>query len=224
MQSCLIEAAEAEGRYDDANLVLDAWLARSPDDGDALYLRSRVTGWKDQFSLSHQRLVEASARAPDHPEIKAAMLRRRRYHSGPCDPPAAGLAASDSEPKFGSGAFVHPAVFEPGKCRQAVCEVERHVAASGGWTTSRHYSVPTTDIAIHTVPRLLAWFNGMLRSRVFPLVGAQFGVHPAKLRVIDAFIVKYNAEKQRSLPLHVDQSQFSLTIAMNPMEAFLTRP
>ena len=103
-QSCLIEAAEAEGRYDDADLVLDAWLARSPDDGDALYARSRVTGWKDDFSLSHQQLVEASAQAPDHPEIKAAMLRHRRYHGGPCHPraaDAAGPEADGSESKFG---------------------------------------------------------------------------------------------------------------------------
>ena len=31
----------------------------------------------------------------------------------------------------------------------------------------------------------------------------------------DAFVVRYSAERQRSLPLHTDQSQFSLTVAMN---------
>ena len=35
------------------------------------------------------------------------------------------------------------------------------------------------------------------------------------IRVVDAFVVRYSAERQRSLPLHTDQSQFSLTIAMN---------
>ena len=45
-------------------------------------------------------------------------------------------------------------------------------------------------------------------------------VPPRAIRVIDAFLVKYSAEKQRSLPLHCDQSQFSLTIAMNPREEY----
>jgi len=145
-------------------------------------------------------------------------------------------------------------------------------AAAGGddgWTTSRHYSVPTTDIPVHAVPPLLEWFNGALRSRIFPAIGAQLaraffagqggssgesgesggggavvaaaavsaiaassygfaeGCQPiteaalgaavtARLRVHDAFVVKYCAATgQRHLPVHVDQSHLSFTLALN---------
>jgi predicted 2-oxoglutarate/Fe(II)-dependent dioxygenase YbiX len=47
-----------------------------------------------------------------------------------------------------------------------------------------------------------------------------FDVDPSRLRVIDAFLVKYAAEKQRELPIHCDQSQFSLTIALNPSSEY----
>jgi len=40
-------------------------------------------------------------------------------------------------------------------------------------------------------------------------------VAPSSIRTIDAFVVKYDATKQRSLPLHCDQSEFSLTVALN---------
>ena len=36
-----------------------------------------------------------------------------------------------------------------------------------------------------------------------------------KLRVIDAFLVKYTAGKQAGLPVHCDQSLLSYTIALN---------
>jgi hypothetical protein len=40
-------------------------------------------------------------------------------------------------------------------------------------------------------------------------------VAPSSISTIDAFVVKYDATKQRSLPLHCDQSEFSLTVALN---------
>ena len=66
------------------------------------------------------------------------------------------------------------------------------------------------------IPELLSWFNVQLQERLFPEIGRNFGVDPAALRVVDAFLVKYDAAKQRSLSLHCDQSEYSLTISMNP--------
>ncbi|CAM9153870.1 unnamed protein product, partial [Phaeothamnion confervicola] len=40
-------------------------------------------------------------------------------------------------------------------------------------------------------------------------------VSAADLRVHDAFIVRYDAAAQNSLPLHTDQSDVSLTVALN---------
>jgi len=60
-------------------------------------------------------------------------------------------------------------------CNHVVEVTEAHVAASGaGWSTSRHYSVPTTDVPIHEVPVLLHWFNALMRDSVGPLLRLQF--------------------------------------------------
>ena len=32
-------------------------------------------------------------------------------------------------------------------------------ASGNGWSQTRHYAVPTTDIAVHTHPKLLNWFK-----------------------------------------------------------------
>ena len=79
------------------------------------------------------------------------------------------------------------------------------LAQAGGWTTSRHYAVPTTDIPVHEVTSVRQWFNVSLRDRLWPLLAGQFGVPSSALRVIDAFVVKYTAGSQCSLPLHCDQ-------------------
>ena len=65
------------------------------------------------------------------------------------------------------------------------------------------------------IPELLAWFNTALATAVFPFVARVYGVDASKLRVIDAFLVKYDAAKQRSLPLHCDQSEYSITLPLN---------
>ncbi|CAN0491694.1 unnamed protein product, partial [Phaeothamnion confervicola] len=171
---------------------------------------------------------------------------------------------------------------------------------SGGWTTSRHYAVPTTDVPLHALPGVAAWFGDLLRTRLQSLLAAQFGVaeaelatagtspaaaaapavalagstgaamaaataqvakvaavaavvsaagsraaarattagsgaaiaaatgmaatatarNLARLRVHDAFVVKYAAANQRALPPHRDQSTYSLTVALNGTDAY----
>ena len=66
-------------------------------------------------------------------------------------------------------------------------------------------------------PETLAWFNGVMASRVAPMVAAQFGVGAAAVRVHDAFLVRYEAGAQALLPMHSDESEVSLTIALNAL-------
>ena len=49
---------------------------------------------------------------------------------------------------------------------------------------------------------------------------AALGATRARLRVWDAFVVRYDAAAQRSLPLHQDDSHLSLTIALNANDEF----
>ena len=113
------------------------------------------------------------------------------------------------------------------------CDVDETLMAKGaekgkgsGWTTSRHYAVPTMDIPVHEVPQLLRWFKNWLIPHVKPLLLLQFFPHLSskddqnrvQLAIHDAFVVKYSCEgekTQRYLPLHTDESTHSLTIALN---------
>ena len=77
--------------------------------------------------------------------------------------------------------------------------------------------MPTTDLPLHELPETLAWFNGVMSSRVAPMVAAHSGVAAAAVRVHDAFLVRYEAGAQALLPMHSDESEVSLTVALNPL-------
>ncbi|CAM9222555.1 unnamed protein product [Chrysoparadoxa australica] len=109
-------------------------------------------------------------------------------------------------------------VFSPDECRRVIEEAEEH--AKTGWTTSRHYGVPTTDLPVHILPGTLAWLNRAMRRTLFPLLHEQFGCKPECLRVHDAFVVKYSSDAQRALPIHRDQCHYSFTIALNRLEEY----
>ena len=46
------------------------------------------------------------------------------------------------------------------------------------------------------------------------------GATAARLRVSDAFVVRYDAAAQRSLPTHQDDSHLSLTVALNAADEY----
>merc|ERR1712070_911041 len=83
---------------------------------------------------------------------------------------------------------------------------------------TRHVQAPTTDIPVSQVPAIREWFDGVLRDLLFPMLTARYPEvisAPEELRVMDAFVVRYDAREQASLPLHVDENTFSFTIALN---------
>jgi hypothetical protein len=72
-------------------------------------------------------------------------------------------------------------ILTPLECRTIVNWAEEKakdaLGGSGGgsgWTTSRHYSVPTTDIPVHDIPPLLDWFNSIMRERIAPRLISQW--------------------------------------------------
>lgn len=67
------------------------------------------------------------------------------------------------------------ALFSPAECAAVVAEAEAAAAAAeGGWSTTRHYSVPTTDLPVHALPHTLHWFNAALRTSLAPMLAAQY--------------------------------------------------
>ena len=111
-------------------------------------------------------------------------------------------------------------LFDKDICQQIIQDIEEYIVENGGWTTSRHYAVPTTDVPVHKVPKVLEQFNFILKTKLFPSLSVMYNVPFESLRIIDAFVVKYNSKRQRKLPIHVDQSQFSFTVALNDQSEY----
>jgi hypothetical protein len=117
------------------------------------------------------------------------------------------------------------AVVSPTDCEWVISTAEEYAARQEGWTTSRHYSVPTTDIPVQAAPQLGSWFNKLMTATISPMLCSQFSKigQLCKISVHDAFVVKYDANyssgdgksKQRFLPLHMDQSTHSFVLALN---------
>lgn len=96
-----------------------------------------------------------------------------------------------------------------------------------GWTTTRHYDAPTTDIPVHEIPGVLEIFNKCVLKQLAPMLYGLLGDtqkkrNTAYFYINDAFIVKYEVPhdnsaqvSQRFLPIHTDQSHYSFTIALN---------
>lgn len=110
------------------------------------------------------------------------------------------------------------------ECGDWIRHAEAAAATSGGWTTSRHYAVPTTDLPVHSVPELLPLWNKFVTTQLGPFLYACFPDivkrNGANVRVHDAFVVRYDANAQRFLPTHVDQSSISITLALNGADAY----
>eukprot|EP00903_Cladosiphon_okamuranus_P010367 g9808.t1 len=109
------------------------------------------------------------------------------------------------------------AVLSSEECRAVIQAAEEYSKANGGWTTSRHYAVPTTDLPVHVLKPVLPWFRSLVSERLFPALAQQFDLAGGARNVYvhDAFVVRYDEGKQRHLPLHRDQSTHSFTIALN---------
>ena len=106
----------------------------------------------------------------------------------------------------------------PEACREYIAAAEAWADKHGGWTTSRHVSVPTTDVPLVSLPELLPAFNKALHTLLLPALSAAYphaAPEASKLRVLDCFLVRYAAGSQASLPTHTDQSLLSFTIALN---------
>ena len=126
---------------------------------------------------------------------------------------------------WGSNLFVTHDMVTAETCQQLIDWALEHVSHQGGWTTSRHYAVPTTDVPVHQVPQLLKWFQNWMDHCIHPLLERQFRSSPnQRYYVHDAFLVRYQGSDPSTttssstgnfLPLHYDESTHSMVLALN---------
>jgi len=108
-------------------------------------------------------------------------------------------------------------------CERWIVLAEKFASLQGGWCTNRHISVPTTDLPVHLIPELVDEWNLFVFSDLIPLAKQLLttSMFRKRLCVHDAFIVKYDASKGCDhLPIHRDQSEISVTIALNSNSDF----
>lgn len=212
----LVAAARRDEDYDE----LDALLQRSPATAATRLELARVAGWRGDWDEARTRLLETAEAYPNDLAVTRAVRELDNFpswHASECA--AMSPVFGGQKQSFLDGrlhAITH--VLDSSECAAMTDIVEAHVAQHG-WTTSRHYSVPTTDVPVAAVLELKEWFCRQLERRLFPMIVELFD-DIETLRVIDAFFVKYSADAQADLPLHCDQSRISLTIAMNPRSDF----
>lgn len=220
----LARDAMEDGRLAAATAMLRARVAACRTDGDAWMLLGTALLGSERWTAAHEAWRAGAELAPHHALLGRQCRKDRSYR-------ADGVAAAAGGAEGAAPCEVHalagggPAckvvvsrspLFSAVECERAVAAAEAHAAKSGGWTTSRHRAVPTTDVPVHEVPELLRWFNHAMAGRIAPLLAAQFRVAAADIRVHDAFLVRYSASGgQAHLPLHTDESVLSLTVVLN---------
>eukprot|EP00979_Chaetoceros_neogracilis_P008606 scaffold1909_cov247-Chaetoceros_neogracile.AAC.2 len=204
-------------------------LKIEPNNGDMLHARCASVLERGLLKQAQEMWKQAYEKCPYHDGIMLHVKKQEAYNQG-----MQTIYKSNGKMSLTCDSFLtlipskcfltHPQnpIFTSDECAKAVEWAESAAKSRvGGWTTSRHYAVPTTDIPIHEIPLLLDWFNRVLCDRLQPLLAMQFGEAEvgkdgAKILIHDAFIVRYDATGgQKYLPLHRDQSTHSLTIALN---------
>lgn len=114
------------------------------------------------------------------------------------------------------------------ECQWVITQVQTYHTehCDGKWSTVRHSSVKTTDVAVEDIESLRPWLKALLHNKLYPLLAAAFpklvdgstiGIKGERMRVHDAFIVRYDADIDQScsLPEHSDTSAMSFTVALN---------
>lgn len=181
-----------------------------------------------KFLLAHEKWKAAAIKFPHHIEIQSQAAKAKDYNTRIVESYAATDKTISYETLIPFKCFITTSsVISLEDCKRAIQWAEEaSLTLPGGWTTSRHYAVPTTDIPVHQIPKLLIWFNHLFFSCLRPLLSKQFGddfvgTNGCDVYIHDAFIVRYDSTGgQRHLPLHRDESTHSFTIALNSLDEY----
>jgi len=114
------------------------------------------------------------------------------------------------------------------ECKAVLDEVNKYIQSEkkGVWGTVRRSLIPTTDCAVEDIPPLIPWLRRLLASRIYPLIEACFPkladgtrLEATRLRVHDAFIVRYDSSLGSiALPEHSDTSVVSVSLSLSSEE------
>ena len=114
------------------------------------------------------------------------------------------------------------------ECKAVLNEVDKYIQSkkNGRWSTVRRSHIPTTDCAVEDIPSLIPWLRKLLDTRIYPLIEVCFPLladgtqtKANRIRVHDAFIVRYDSDLGSiSLPEHSDTSAVSVSLSLSSEE------
>lgn len=206
-----------EGKYQEAELLCRFMLTKwyVPEYlhtlGQCLLGQGKSLSALDAWHGAHTRF-------PSHSTLAEQVRKDNAYDSLRLPVYVAHNVHSDLQPVSGSDIWISSnPILSPAQCSKWIQLAEDAATLTGGWSTQRHYSVPTTDLPIHSIPEILKEWNLLMHTAICPLLCRAIPeIDRENIRVHDAFVVKYDAVRgQRFLPLHSDEGDWSLTLALN---------
>jgi len=208
------------------------WLAYT--EADLWYTMGAVLLSQRRFACAQQHWKNGSRYKNTHDELSKQLEKQEAYQyfysehellvpkfSYKTIQPSKSHSIHNAINSVTQSVFIASDIIDALTCQKLIQWALDYALNNGGWTTSRHYSVPTTDLPVHQVPDLLEWFQKWMPQVLFPLLRDQFGItsggnEKQRLYVHDAFLVRYEATgSNRFLPLHFDESTHSCVLALN---------
>ena len=196
-------------------------------DGDIYHLIGAALLSMNRWTEAQELWIKGLERFPAHVQLKNERLKQEVFSQ---------INAEESLSKNGIYTIYETSdcgriissdlpIVDSAQCASIIAAAEEYAALGNGWTTSRHYAVPTTDIPVHLVPDVSAWLNRLMGNVIVPSVVQHFSdTDKCSVHIHDAFIVKYQVSEkllsQRYLPLHSDESTHSFVLALNPTSEY----
>jgi len=186
------------------------------------------TSWALQPQVRRPRRRAVIRRISER-QIPAYVETMKLYESqtGAETLPACGSATVKCVEHDGSHLVSHSEapLFSREETQAIIDEAEERAERMGGWTTQRHANYATTDVPVQELPRTHEWFREKALPEVlYPFLATSYkDILPSTkaLKVVDAFVVKYNATAGQSfLKPHRDGSVVSFNIALNDMSEY----
>jgi|GEM_PF-2760477 len=203
--------------------ILNSILHYYPNSSWAIYKKARLLGWADQWAEAN-RLRSAfisNCKNPDDPEFMEKIklnVEQQKFFVSKTQMDPHRIVDEFSEVRIGNSLVLMSKVplLSKEECNTMIFAAEEYASLNNGWTTDRHYAVSTTDVPVAKLEKVHSLSKVLFCERIFPVLSLQHSIDVSSIRVIDAFLVKYDAAAgQCYLPLHVDESQFSITVALN---------
>jgi hypothetical protein len=119
--------------------------------------------------------------------------------------------------------FVYNNYFTREICKWIVHESEEYASLNGGWNTERHSLYPTTDIPIDKITNIFNFLLYCFKESIAKKIIRDYNLknETINFNLSDAFIVKYEHNKQCHLEMHNDDSTITSTILLSDNNDFV---